>query len=210
MFQFNGVLYFQLNLGISPKCEQFYRQQGYDFKLSNGRIVLVRRTPRSARPRRQEQVGHLENRLTHKLLPAALIPQRGLFPSHSAAASLWTRATPCRSSPVRGRRASPSPGPDRAWSGSGTGRVSDSSWTTSPHPWITSWSCATSQRSDPRHAGADLLQTRLHFLLFLPLLRRRRLIGWLRSASPRCPWARAGAPVTPQEGKLCSFLETPG
>ncbi|XP_029687706.1 laminin subunit beta-4 isoform X3 [Takifugu rubripes] len=44
-----------LNLGISPTCEQFYRQQGYDFKLSNGRIVLVRRTRRSARHRRQEQ-----------------------------------------------------------------------------------------------------------------------------------------------------------
>lgn len=64
LFQYRGVLCFQLNLGLSPKCEQFYRQQGYDFKLSNGRIVLVRRTRRSARPRRQEQVGHLQNRLT--------------------------------------------------------------------------------------------------------------------------------------------------
>lgn len=71
MFLYNFELHFQLNLGISPKCEQFYRQQGYDFKLSNGRIVLVRRTPRSARHRRQEQVGALDRWLTNKLLRLA-------------------------------------------------------------------------------------------------------------------------------------------
>ncbi|XP_067090683.1 laminin subunit beta-4 [Osmerus mordax] len=38
-----------------PKCEQYYRDQGYDFKISNGRIVLVRRTKRRARRRRQER-----------------------------------------------------------------------------------------------------------------------------------------------------------
>lgn len=54
--QCSSVVCLQLNLGISPACEQYYRQQGYDFKLSNGRIVLVRRTPGSARRRRQEQV----------------------------------------------------------------------------------------------------------------------------------------------------------
>lgn len=79
MFLCNGVLHFQLNLGISPKCEQFYRQQGYDFKLSNGRIVLVRRTPRSARHRRQEQVGHLDNWATNELLPAGLTPKPACF-----------------------------------------------------------------------------------------------------------------------------------
>lgn len=76
MFSCNAVLHFQLNPGISPNCEQFYRQQGYDFKLSNGRIVLVRRTPRSARHRRQEQVGHPSNRLTNQLLAAGLIAKR--------------------------------------------------------------------------------------------------------------------------------------
>lgn len=49
----------QLNTGISPQCEQYFRQQGYDFKLSNGRVVLVRRTRRLARQRRQGQVREL-------------------------------------------------------------------------------------------------------------------------------------------------------
>lgn len=52
-------LYFQLNLGILPKCEQYYRQQGYDFQLRNGQVVLVRRTQRHVRQRRQGQVGCL-------------------------------------------------------------------------------------------------------------------------------------------------------
>lgn len=74
------LLCFQLNLGISPNCEQYYRQQGYDFKLSNGRIVLVRRTPRSARHRRQEQVGqlnHFLSLLTNRMLPARPLSQSG-------------------------------------------------------------------------------------------------------------------------------------
>lgn len=53
-----GVLHvvfvcFQLNTGLLPKCEQYYRQQGYDFKFVNGRVVLVRRSRRSLRQRRQ-------------------------------------------------------------------------------------------------------------------------------------------------------------
>lgn len=40
---------------LLPSCEQYYREQGYDFKLSNGRIVLIRRTKRRARGRRQGQ-----------------------------------------------------------------------------------------------------------------------------------------------------------
>lgn len=36
-----------------PKCEQYYRQQGYDFQFVNGRVVLVRRTRRSLRQKRQ-------------------------------------------------------------------------------------------------------------------------------------------------------------
>uniref|UniRef100_A0AAV2L0Z2 Uncharacterized protein n=1 Tax=Knipowitschia caucasica TaxID=637954 RepID=A0AAV2L0Z2_KNICA len=38
---------------ILPKCEQYYREQGYDFKISNGHVVLVRRTKRNSRRRRQ-------------------------------------------------------------------------------------------------------------------------------------------------------------
>lgn len=144
MFHYNCVLYFQLNLGISPNCEQFYRQQGYDFKLSNGRIVLVRRTPRSARRRRQEQVGHLRNLLTDKGAPSWSTVLLGtedrqcLFSSCSVAASLWTQVTLCRSFPVREQLASQSPGLDKDWSGCRTGRVSGSLWTTSHHRWITS------------------------------------------------------------------------
>ncbi|XP_070829105.1 LOW QUALITY PROTEIN: laminin subunit beta-4 [Chaetodon trifascialis] len=43
------------NPAVLPKCEQYFREQGYDFKFSNGRIVLVRRTRRLARRRRQGQ-----------------------------------------------------------------------------------------------------------------------------------------------------------
>ncbi|XP_065813008.1 laminin subunit beta-4 [Labrus bergylta] len=43
-----------LNPALLPDCEQYYREQGYDFKFSNGRVVLVRRTRRLARRRRQQ------------------------------------------------------------------------------------------------------------------------------------------------------------
>ncbi|KAK0144068.1 Laminin subunit beta-4 [Merluccius polli] len=36
-----------------PKCEKYLREQGYDFKFSNGRLVLVRKTKRQTRRRRQ-------------------------------------------------------------------------------------------------------------------------------------------------------------
>ncbi|KAM7415417.1 hypothetical protein PAMA_019983 [Pampus argenteus] len=39
---------------LMPDCEQYFRQQGYDFKFSNGQVVVVRRT-RHARWRRQIQ-----------------------------------------------------------------------------------------------------------------------------------------------------------
>ncbi|XP_056138337.1 laminin subunit beta-4 [Lampris incognitus] len=42
-----------LNPSVLPKCEQYFREQGYDFKFSNGRLVLVRKTKRQARRRRQ-------------------------------------------------------------------------------------------------------------------------------------------------------------
>lgn len=50
---YTSCLCFQLNTGLLPKCEQYYRQQGYDFKFVNGRVVLVRRTRRSLRQKRQ-------------------------------------------------------------------------------------------------------------------------------------------------------------
>ncbi|XP_028304206.1 laminin subunit beta-4 isoform X2 [Gouania willdenowi] len=44
-----------LNPGLLPRCEQYYREQGFDFKVSNGRVVLVRRTRRRTRQKRQRQ-----------------------------------------------------------------------------------------------------------------------------------------------------------
>lgn len=38
-----------------PICEHYFRQRGYDFKISNGRIVVVKREKRQARRRRQDQ-----------------------------------------------------------------------------------------------------------------------------------------------------------
>ncbi|XP_063053091.1 laminin subunit beta-4 [Engraulis encrasicolus] len=38
-----------------PKCEQYYREQGYDFKLVNGEYVVTKREKRDARQRRQDQ-----------------------------------------------------------------------------------------------------------------------------------------------------------
>lgn len=64
------AVHLQLNTGLSPQCEQYFRQQGYDFKLSNGRVVLVRRTRRRARQRRQGQVRGL------KLLLFVLLSRR--------------------------------------------------------------------------------------------------------------------------------------
>ncbi|XP_040894125.1 laminin subunit beta-4 [Toxotes jaculatrix] len=44
-----------LNPVVLPQCEQYFREQGFDFKFTNGRVVLVRRTRRHARRRRQGQ-----------------------------------------------------------------------------------------------------------------------------------------------------------
>uniref|UniRef100_A0A4W6C4H5 Laminin subunit beta-1 n=1 Tax=Lates calcarifer TaxID=8187 RepID=A0A4W6C4H5_LATCA len=48
-------VYSQLNPVVLPQCEQYYREQGYDFRFTNGRVVLVRRTRRHVRRRRQRQ-----------------------------------------------------------------------------------------------------------------------------------------------------------
>ncbi|XP_045894612.1 laminin subunit beta-4 [Micropterus dolomieu] len=47
-------VYFQLNPDV-PQCEQYFREQGYNFKFTNGRVVLVRRTRGLVRRRRQGQ-----------------------------------------------------------------------------------------------------------------------------------------------------------
>ncbi|XP_051237149.1 laminin subunit beta-4 isoform X1 [Dicentrarchus labrax] len=56
---YTGISSSLLNPAILPRCEQHYREQGYDFQFINGRVVLVRRTRRRTRQRRQGQVGHL-------------------------------------------------------------------------------------------------------------------------------------------------------
>ncbi|XP_042371754.1 laminin subunit beta-4-like, partial [Plectropomus leopardus] len=45
-----------LNPVVLPQCEKYYRDHGYDLKLSNGRVFLVRRTRRLLRRRRQGQI----------------------------------------------------------------------------------------------------------------------------------------------------------
>ncbi|XP_034031453.1 laminin subunit beta-4 [Thalassophryne amazonica] len=44
-----------LNPFVLPKCEQYFREQGYDFKFTNGRVVLVRQTLPQARHHRQNE-----------------------------------------------------------------------------------------------------------------------------------------------------------
>ncbi|XP_054475687.1 LOW QUALITY PROTEIN: laminin subunit beta-4 [Anoplopoma fimbria] len=44
---------------VLPQCKKYYREQGYDFKFTNGRLVLVRRTRHLARWRRQGQQNSL-------------------------------------------------------------------------------------------------------------------------------------------------------
>ncbi|XP_049929321.1 laminin subunit beta-4 [Epinephelus moara] len=65
-----------LNPGLLPQCEKYYREQGYDFKLSNGRVVLVRRTRRLARQRRQGQQNGIPLEPGHALqiIPRQRIP----------------------------------------------------------------------------------------------------------------------------------------
>lgn len=132
-------VYFQLNPVVLPQCEKYYREQGYDFKIQNGRVVLVRRTRHLARRRRQGQVGRLVLTNGEPLTIQPIGSSDCLFPSCGRTSSLWTRVTPCRSSPVRGPPTSPSPGPAWDWSECWRGRGLGSLWTTSRHRWITSW-----------------------------------------------------------------------
>ncbi|XP_028287743.1 laminin subunit beta-4 isoform X2 [Parambassis ranga] len=38
---------------VLPRCEKYFREQGFDFKITNGQVILVRRTHRHARQKRQ-------------------------------------------------------------------------------------------------------------------------------------------------------------
>uniref|UniRef100_UPI003AAF4A91 laminin subunit beta-4 n=1 Tax=Centroberyx gerrardi TaxID=166262 RepID=UPI003AAF4A91 len=52
-----------------PKCEKYFREQGYDFKYSNGRLVLVRRTRRQTRNRRQGKTIPLDPGSALQIIP---------------------------------------------------------------------------------------------------------------------------------------------
>ncbi|XP_071318517.1 laminin subunit beta-4 isoform X2 [Trachinotus anak] len=73
-----------LNPVVLPWCEQYYREQGFDFKFTNGRVVLVRRTRRLARQRRQGQTsiplypGHDLQIIPHQRTPDQPITSTGL------------------------------------------------------------------------------------------------------------------------------------
>ncbi|XP_062418892.1 laminin subunit beta-4 isoform X2 [Pungitius pungitius] len=44
---------------VVPQCKKYYREQGYDFNYTNGRVILVRRTRRFAIHRRRRQQNSL-------------------------------------------------------------------------------------------------------------------------------------------------------
>ncbi|XP_041795045.1 laminin subunit beta-4 isoform X2 [Chelmon rostratus] len=51
-----------MNPAVLPECEQYFKEQGYDFKFTNGRVVLIRRTRRTrrlARRRRRQGQGSI-------------------------------------------------------------------------------------------------------------------------------------------------------
>ncbi|KAM7397366.1 hypothetical protein PAMP_020344 [Pampus punctatissimus] len=60
---------------LMPDCEQYFRQQGYDFKFSNGRVVVVRRT-RHARRRRQQSSIPLESGHALQIIPRQRLPDQ--------------------------------------------------------------------------------------------------------------------------------------
>ncbi|XP_029289830.1 laminin subunit beta-4 [Cottoperca gobio] len=45
-----------LNPVVLPRCEKYFREQGYNLKFTNGRVVLVRRTRHLARQKRQQNL----------------------------------------------------------------------------------------------------------------------------------------------------------
>ncbi|XP_015257331.1 PREDICTED: laminin subunit beta-4-like isoform X1 [Cyprinodon variegatus] len=60
-----------VNPSLLPPCEQYYRNQGYDFKVSNGKVVLVRKPRRLSRQRRQQNINRLNRR------PLQILPHQG-------------------------------------------------------------------------------------------------------------------------------------
>ncbi|XP_017281846.1 laminin subunit beta-4 [Kryptolebias marmoratus] len=59
-----------VNPALLPPCEQYFRSQGFDFKLSNGKVVLVRKTRHTSRRRRRLKNGiPLEPGHTLQIIP---------------------------------------------------------------------------------------------------------------------------------------------
>lgn len=52
---------------VLPPCQQYFRERGFDFQVSNGRVVVVRRTRRLARRRRQGQENNIPLEPGHAL-----------------------------------------------------------------------------------------------------------------------------------------------
>ncbi|XP_034090119.1 LOW QUALITY PROTEIN: laminin subunit beta-4-like, partial [Gymnodraco acuticeps] len=66
---------------VLPRCEQIYREQGYDFKVRDGVVVLVRRTRRAGRRRRQNlplEPGHALQIIPRQRAGGQLITWTGL------------------------------------------------------------------------------------------------------------------------------------
>ncbi|XP_035280923.1 laminin subunit beta-4 [Anguilla anguilla] len=56
------------NPTLMPECEEYYRERGYDLKYRDGQFVLVKRTKRRARQRRQSSIP-VERGSAHQLIP---------------------------------------------------------------------------------------------------------------------------------------------
>lgn len=125
---------FQVNPALLPPCEHYFRSQGFDFKLSNGRVVLVRRTRHISRGRRQVKVRYISC--------YSLTNERQSFHSPWCLyrmESLLTRVTPCRSFPVRAQLISHNLGLALDLSEWWKGRGLHSLCITCHHRWSTSW-----------------------------------------------------------------------
>ncbi|XP_041652348.1 laminin subunit beta-4 [Cheilinus undulatus] len=65
-----------LNPVVLPECEKYYREQGFDFKFTNGRVILVRRARRLARRRRQQTTIPLDPGHALQIIPRQRPPGR--------------------------------------------------------------------------------------------------------------------------------------
>ncbi|KAI7811799.1 laminin subunit beta-4 precursor [Triplophysa rosa] len=60
-----------------PICEHYFRQRGYDFKITNGMIVVIKREKRHARRRRQDQrTISFEPGLSLQIIPRQRTPDK--------------------------------------------------------------------------------------------------------------------------------------